>query len=184
MIRPAWLTGCVLLVGCQPPPATPTTPAESATPQSVGGGFPIDYSGWPSLTAEPVLVPMAVFLDCRAPTVPMDDPPRGPHAMPAVRYYAPPATVALLKEGRPPYPVGTTVVKVKWRHEADKAPTAVAAMIKRDAGYDPDHGDWEYVYTTLGEKPETRRGKLESCIQCHRIKKEMDFLFRTYVSSK
>jgi hypothetical protein len=175
--------GCVVLVGCQPPSAAPTTPAESATPQSVGGGFPIDYSAWLSLTAEPVRVPMAVFLDCRIPgTTP--DLHLGPHTMPFVRYYAPPATMTYLKEGRPPYPVGTTVVKVKWWNEADKHPTAVAAMIKREAGYDPDHGDWEYVYTTLGEKPETQRGKLESCIQCHRIKKEMDFLFRTYVSSK
>jgi hypothetical protein len=173
----------VLLVGCQPPPAAPTTPAESATPRSDEGGFPIDYSGWPSLTAEPVRVPMAAFLDCRAPTVQTDDT-RGPHAMPAVRYYAPPATMTHLKEGRPPYPVGTTVVKVKWWNEADKAPTAVAAMIKREAGYDPDHGDWEYVYTTLGAKPETQRGNLESCIQCHRIKKEEDYLCRSYLNKK
>jgi len=70
-------------------------------------------------------------------------------------------------------------VKVKhW--DPDKSPTAVAAMVKRDAGYDSAHGDWEYVYTTLGEKPETQRGKLDTCITCHRIRAGQDYLFRTY----
>jgi hypothetical protein len=129
-----------------------------------------------------------MMLDCRAP-VPFKlnadgTSPEGvesPHHVPALRYFVSPAHANAVKAGQQPYPVGTTIVKEKLASAEAEKPFAVAAMVKRDAGYDPDHGDWEYVYTTLGEKPETQRGKLESCIQCHRIKKEEDYLYRTYL---
>jgi hypothetical protein len=72
-------------------------------------------------------------------------------------------------------------VKEKFASAEAEKPFAVAAMVKREAGYDTEHGDWEYVYTTLGEKSETQRGKLDACIACHRIKARQDYLYGTYL---
>jgi hypothetical protein len=187
MVRIAFLGVCLIGLSCQPP-ETPAPPPEPKPPAAHPNGFPVDYSKWDSLTEKPVVTNARAMLDCRAP-VPFKlnadgTSPEGvnsPHHIPALKYFASPDQLKAVKEGKAPYPVGTTVVKEKLHSEDAKGPFAVAAMIKREKGYDPDHGDWEYVYTTLGEKPETQRGKLASCIQCHRIKKEEDYLFRSYL---
>jgi hypothetical protein len=79
-------------------------------------------------------------------------------------------------------PAGATVVKVKWWVEEGE-PHAYAAMIKREPGYDPAHGDWEYVYETFGEAAKVERGKLENCIACHKLAKDRDYLFRDYLNA-
>lgn len=38
-----------------------------------------------------------------------------------------------------------------------------AAMIKREAGYDTKHGDWEYLYVTRGADSTIERGHLHNC---------------------
>ena len=57
-----------------------------------------------------------------------------------------------------------------------------AAMIKRESGYDPAHGDWEYRYDRRW--PEADKGvvwgKLASCIDCHA--RGTDYLFRPYLA--
>ena len=58
---------------------------------------------------------------------------------------------------------------------------AYAAMIKREAGYDPAHGDWEYVYGEYGDGGRVQRGRLQSCIACHSKAAAQDYLFRTYL---
>jgi hypothetical protein len=56
-------------------------------------------------------------------------------------------------------------------------------MIKREKDYDPENGDWEYLYADLsGEKPKIERGKIASCIRCHSIAKERDYLYRTHLT--
>jgi hypothetical protein len=105
----------------------------------------------------------------------------GPHFAPAVRYYANPVAFAAISEGTVPAPVGTTVVKEKFWKEGEPA-TAVAAMVKHEPGYDPEFGDWEFVYASRNEDGtwKTERGKLDNCRACHHGTKETDFLFRTY----
>ena len=92
-------------------------------------------------------------------------------------------TLENFKTGKP-VPVGTVVIKEKHPVANSKAaPVAVAAMIKREPGYDPEHGDWEYAYEQLVPVAEQKvtHGKMENCINCHRIKKESDYLFRPYL---
>jgi hypothetical protein len=52
-------------------------------------------------------------------------------------------------------------------------------MVKREPGYDPAHGDWEYVYA--GADKAVTRGRLDSCIDCHFQVADKDYLFRTYL---
>ena len=76
-------------------------------------------------------------------------------------------------------PVGSVIVKEKLSYEHKMM--SYGAMIKREAGYDPEHGDWEYMYVDLQPERKVTRGKIESCINCHRIKHEQDYLFRPYL---
>jgi hypothetical protein len=81
-------------------------------------------------------------------------------------------------------PAGATIVKEKWDDERAKSPIAYAAMIKREAGYDPKHGDWEYVYATLGEQGSIERGRMKTCIDCHATAEKRDYLFRNWLDAK
>ena len=54
-------------------------------------------------------------------------------------------------------------------------------MIKREPGFNPKSGDWEYlVFDGSGSKVEAR-GKLENCQACHAAKSETDYVFRSYL---
>ena len=84
------------------------------------------------------------------------------------------------------FPVGAVVVKQKsilgyrdtngaWIREAD---TGVGGMVKRNPGYDPTHGDWEYFYFQDPKKIES--GHIPSCIQCHESARDKDRVFGTW----
>lgn len=57
-------------------------------------------------------------------------------------------------------------------------------MIKREPGYDPQHGDWEYLYVVQKPEKKVTRGRLESCIKCHWQAKDRDYVFRNYLPRK
>jgi hypothetical protein len=62
------------------------------------------------------------------------------------------------------FPTGSVLVKAHL--EADGAPGPIFAMVKRDAGYFPRGGDWEFVVTDRDGWVEDR-GPLASCARCH-----------------
>lgn len=169
----------LLLVGCgvttettiPPPSQAPAPPAEP------------DFTSWPSVTDRPVPVNAQFAAMCRA-AIPDDGREakrHGPHFKPAIVVRVNPEAVAAFKAGRP-LPVGTTVVKEKHHdREAKGPPTEYGAMIKRAAGYDPPHGDWEYLYVVTTPDQKVTRGKLGSCIDCHANRADNDYLFRDYL---
>jgi hypothetical protein len=171
----------VLAAGCGVNSSATFSVATPATPEDRG---PIDYAGWPTLTREPVRVSPEFFAFCRPPVDTPNTVARGPHLAPTVRYHVNPESEVVVKAGTSPVSVGTTIVKEKWLRKDADAPEAYAAMIKREVGYDPENGDWEYLYVTKDEhgKRTIDRGKLASCINCHRIAKDRDYLYRTYLT--
>ncbi len=71
-----------------------------------------------------------------------------------------------MRKGKTDYPVGSIVLKAKY---ADKNGTQVelmTLMIKREKGYNPEHGDWEYQVTNPRGWV-LAQGKIDSCIKCH-----------------
>jgi hypothetical protein len=89
-----------------------------------------------------------------------------------------------------PLPAGTVVIKRKIPiNEASAAPNMpdpnktdlYTVMIKREAGYNAESKDWEYAVVSGDGHTVIARGKLESCNECHRIRKETDFLYRKYL---
>ena len=150
---------------------------------------PIDYSKWKPFTEKPKRIPLEEFSRCivfaerRVQRDALDL-----HFVPMVKVFANPAAWrAVAKRNELPLPVGAVIVKEKWltRHipgtieydRDDRGPGAYAAMIKREAGYDSEHGDWEYVYVARGADSTVERGHLSNCRECHSKARDTDYLF-------
>lgn len=141
-----------------------------------------DYTSWRALTPQPIRVDPAQATDCAPPRIRTRDR-LGPHSAPGAKFFANPAAErGLAADLKSAMPVGATIVKEKYANAQDAKPTEYAAMIKREPGFDKEHGDWEYVFVKLGEKPVVTRGAIQSCVQCHSLAKKKDYLFRTYLT--
>lgn len=156
---------------------------------------PIDYSDWQSFTDKMFAIEPELFSLCddrgeneqdrkeRLRTLAVEK--YGPHVGPSLRLFANDLAMEHLRTGRPgPLPVGAAIVKEKWLPDADTSMTliAYAAMIKHERGYDPSHGDWEYLYVDLADEDESvERGKLPGCRDCHARAATKDYLFRTHL---
>ena len=84
---------------------------------------------------------------------------------------------------------GTILLKEHYKNEDGQpgAPETITLMIKREEGYDPNAGDWEYSqFDTNGKilmEGRSRRAKIyQSCVECHANIKERDYVFTTYSS--
>jgi hypothetical protein len=131
---------------------------------------------WESVTKSPVKIAHGPPELCSAGRT------DGPHWKPSIVVRTNPTALNAFVDKQSPMPVGSIVLKEK--HEEDDAadpPNEFGAMIKREAGYDPDFGDWEYVYGTVSPLS-LKRGKLTNCIVCHSAyAKTTDYLFRSYL---
>ena len=84
---------------------------------------------------------------------------------------------------------GTVLLKEHYRNENGQpgAPESITLMIKREKGYDPTSGDWEYSqFDTNGNmmmEGNSQRNKIfHNCTKCHANVKERDYIFTTYSS--
>lgn len=171
-----------VLVGCgvqattekDPAPASDRSSAETADVSFTPGS-----AEWPAVTDKPILVNPLMTMQCLRPTVER----HGPHLKPAIVVRTNPEAFDAFCAKQSPMPVGTVVLKEKHENEnaSDRA-NEFGAMIKRAPGYDPEHGDWEYVYGSILPKLTLERGKLANCIACHdAYAKKNDYLFRSYL---
>jgi hypothetical protein len=109
----------------------------------------------------------------------------GPHFEHFIVVRVNPGAMEEFKAVDKPLPVGTTIIKEKDTDALAKGPPAeYGAMIKREPGYDPEHGDWEYLYVVQNPEKKVTRGKLQTCIECHSHAKDRDYVFRTYLPGK
>jgi hypothetical protein len=78
-----------------------------------------------------------------------------------------------IEEGQMPLPPGSIIVKENYGD--DKTLMAVTPMYKAE-GYNPEAGDWFWAkYGAEGEVMAS--GKVQACIDCHKKKKDKDWLF-------
>jgi len=77
-----------------------------------------------------------------------------------------------------PYPEGSVILKESFSEkDGGKGKLAsITIMIKREEGYDPDNGNWEYINAS-GDFKISRQGKIGMCIKCHSVMSEKDFTF-------
>src|SRR5262245_50971608 len=131
----------LFVFGCAPVHLDrPPLPQTSASPDEP------DFADWPKAMEHPWSVKKPVGYLC-------DPAPKngivggGPHDNMAIVVRTNPEALAAFKKGTAPMPVGTVVIKEKHSDPTGRsAPSAYGAMIKREPGYDPEHGDWEYLY--------------------------------------
>jgi hypothetical protein len=67
-------------------------------------------------------------------------------------------------------PVGSVAIKVQ-----DNGAPAITAMVKREAGFDPDDADWSYEQRDA-DGALTNEGALPFCIDCHSGFADTDYL--------
>ena len=110
----------------------------------------------------------------------------GPHANTGILIYMNKLAADAFATNASAFPIGAVVVKQKQIHgytnedgkRVYEADTGVGGMVKRSAGYDPKHGDWEYFYFEDTKKIES--GRIASCVQCHSSAKDKDYVFGTW----
>ena len=145
------------------------------------------------MTPEPVTIePFSLLLaDCRGPApeeVKNGLAKFGPHSLMSINVYMNASAASAYAHLNQGYPVGSVVVKEKRARWANlSTPMAginphdgVGGMVKREPGYDPAHGDWEYFY---GESPQTLiSGKISNCVECHSQASGRDYVFGNWKS--
>jgi hypothetical protein len=95
----------------------------------------------------------------------------------AVDVYANAGAMSAFKSDVVSFPPGAMLVKEQFdKTVAGDRPAGILAMEKREAGFDPDNGDWRWIVVSAkGEI--VKEGKIEQCAACHRESKH-DFVFR------
>jgi cytochrome P460 len=90
----------------------------------------------------------------------------------------------MMTKTSPKYPVGSMIVKEKFGTADSTTPELLTAMIKREAGYNPDGGDWEYLVLDGSASEIVEQGKLTRCSSCHQPYQSIDYVTRTYLPQK
>ncbi len=149
-----------------------------------------EYASYHKLTDKEVYVNPALAMLCRGASREEVESARithGPHANTAILVYMNEPAAQAFSSRTNVYAVGSVIVKQKrihgyWDRNSGKrvasAENGVGGMVKRAAGYDPAHGDWEYFY--FEDKSKIQSGRIQSCVQCHEGAKDKDYVFGTW----
>jgi len=143
-----------------------------------------NYKHWARVNDESFIIDSVLAIQCSLPTAEqmkkIDDSPHG-HKF-VIVYVNDIGSNAMLKEKTPHFPQGSIIVKEKLEKEDSAAPELLTVMVKREAGFNPDNGDWEFmVFDGAGKKIQAQ-GRLENCQACHLSEKKTDYVSRRYLT--
>jgi len=145
------------------------------------------------VTTKPVLMLNYVALLCGMPTDDeLAESTNNPHLEKYSRLYVNKVGRAAAEGRETTHPAGTVLLKEKLPAKVDaqnKAepgtePELFTGMVKREKGFNPDCGDWEFFTVTGDMQKIASRGKLANCIDCHRRYKDRDFTSRLLVPKR
>jgi hypothetical protein len=146
-----------------------------------------DTSLWTKVNAEPYRISVAIDSLCRAPTADDYAPYRkaNPHTASFITVYVNNiGREAMFAKQVQRFPEGSVIVKEKIStHFEGRKPLLYTLMIKREQGYNPELGDWEFSVVGANGTQVEATGKLENCQGCHKSQKDSDFIFRPYLQS-
>jgi hypothetical protein len=147
------------------------------------------------VTDQPQSMDMQVVRLCRLP-LPTELPEANPHRGHYVHVYVTNGEEKKIRTGEGTYPVGTLIVKEKLpgplsdldvsstakkpAKQTPPLPELFTVMLKREAGYHPECGDWEFMVVSGDMKQVLARGKLDSCVECHKGYKQTDYVTQLY----
>jgi hypothetical protein len=138
-----------------------------------------DYPNWQALTDQPRRVADYIYLLWRLPSDEEYLAAESLHGPFFVKVYVNDIGAdAIFDESDPIYPVGTVIVKEKSSGVAAEFADHLGIMIKREAGFNPDGDDWEYIYWEGGDIFQAPTADLSHCQDCHVSEAEDDSVFR------
>jgi hypothetical protein len=82
------------------------------------------------------------------------------------------------------YSVGSVILKQKFLDSEGRKADIYTGMLKRERGYNPECGDWEFFTLDSSGFKVTSCGKLKSCMECHEKCESSDYVTRRYLTSK
>lgn len=169
-------------VGCAPPLASSNVPQKDA---DMAAKIVREYASWTPLLQSARNINLSLVLLCRTMTAEEQAYTRSDHAKYYVQVYVNPVGAAAIRqEGTRVFPKGTIIVKEKLAEDTrllkigtGPKPVGLGIMIKREKNFDPEGGDWEYLY--VDEKGTVTRDhkQLEHCRACHSAQTERDAVF-------
>lgn len=169
------------------------------TMQPDGAGRPVreiaaDYRNFRKMTDQAVFVNPELAMLCIGASQSQVEAARktkGPHAHTAILIYMNESAAKTFERAHGDYETGAVIVKEKMllgyreensrAHPGAKAGNGVGGMVKREKGYDPEHGDWEYFY--FDEPAKIESGRMGSCVTCHEGAKATDHVFGSWADA-
>jgi hypothetical protein len=88
-----------------------------------------------------------------------------------------------MKTGKGTYPRGTLILKEKFADAEGQNPVLFTGMLKREKGYAPDVGDWQF-FVLNADATFADTSDMRSCIKCHAPLRSTDFVSRRYLTAK
>jgi hypothetical protein len=110
--------------------------------------------------------------------------PHSPHGQHWIHVFVSSIGTNAMATGRGVYPVGTIILKQKFQDAAGEKTEFYTGMRKRENGYNPEMGDWEFFMLNSSGNTVTARGRIESCMDCHAKYPTTDFVSRRYLTTK
>lgn len=131
------------------------------------------------VTVKPVAMQPKVVVLCAAPQIP------GHSTLLTNReavyqIYVTSAGAPAMKTDDATFPLGTVILKQKLATPAATLPELYTGMLKREKGFNPVCGDWEFFTLSGDAKTVTSRGRTESCMSCHKSYPDSDFVTKHY----
>jgi hypothetical protein len=138
------------------------------------------YRTWQPQTPEPVAISAYIFGLCRLPTLPEMEFLESEHG--DGRYLQDwanaQAEAGIARRGAPPFDPGSVIVKEKYVTTGTGPElVAIAMMIKREPGFQPAQGDWDYAYYEPELGVIQTKAQSDYCSGCHIAAAESDFVF-------
>ena len=161
-----------------------STPVSSYTlDDKSDGDFIAGYKKWTRVNNEPQIVPSRLAIQCAMPTREernLED--QNPHRDKFVVVYVnATGRSAMMEQKWPRFPVGSVIVKEKLSTKESATPELLTVMKKREPGYDPNKGDWEYFVFDGTGRDMKASGKLGKCQGCHLEDHRTDYVSRRYI---
>ena len=132
------------------------------------------YKSWTLVNPTPVKMEFVVAQLCAAMA------PQNPHRNKFISVYVNEiGKQAMTTQLTPRFPQGSVIVKEKLDSQESRSPELLTVMVKREKGYNPKSGDWEYLVLDGTASNVTKRGKLMECSSCHVAYQSSDYVTRT-----
>ena len=130
------------------------------------------------LTPQPVDMAAQVAARCRVDAVLRKE---GPHAGAKFLVYGSDAAVLPVFDPWGKFSEGSLLLKEKLGREDGKT-QLFTGMLKREAGYFPECGDWEFFVANAEGTKVIERGKLANCATCHEEYEKGDYVTKVYAA--